>query len=256
MAGTRRLIRDGAGNVIGCTDGGDQWIIDNTPDRTSRRARRRRSAGRLLGKLNRGQNNGKANYNAIYLHRGKAVHRPGDWGFTTALTLQRATQQRRPGAQQRRDVQRSEPRHLRLEQRATAFRNGTAVTSANCRAPYGFMLSGTADPQLGSGVRQHHAVNGTMRLRTVPAASPTWAAALPEEGYRVQEARPSGRKDLQDALGPRAHRRFRGLQRLQLAQPHLFHLGRRVGRRTHRGRRMARLANDARQFQAGLKYKF
>ena len=50
--------------------------------------------------------------------------------------------------------------------------------------------------------------------------------ALPEEGHRLQAARRSGREDLQDAVGPRAHRRLRGVQRLQLAEPDLFDLGR------------------------------
>ena len=84
---TRYVTRDGAGNVIGCTDGGDQWIIDNTPEPDHSPQLPGATNGQLTGfsgKLNRGQSNGKANYNAIY------------------ITAEKPFTDRRPGASRRR----------------------------------------------------------------------------------------------------------------------------------------------------------
>jgi len=64
------------------TSQGDQWIEDNFP-----------AAGQLpgfSGKLNIGDNSGKAVYNAIYITAEKPFTANSTWGFTSALTLQRA----------------------------------------------------------------------------------------------------------------------------------------------------------------------
>ena len=143
---TRVLIRDGAGNVIGCTDGGDAWIWDTVSGSLPGVSPSVCPAQSGLlpgwsGKLNRGMSDGKANYNALYVTAEKPFTDQSTWGFTTALTLQRARA------------------NVAQELNSDEFYNGTAmdvfgwqnvngvpkwswVTSANFRAPYGFILSG------------------------------------------------------------------------------------------------------------------
>ena len=128
--------------VTGCTDGGEQWIIDLTPG--TNYAACAATNGQLTGfngKLNRGLSNGKANYNAIYFTAEKPFTDQATWGFTTSLTLQRARS------------------NVAMELNSDEHWNGPFfgtygwnnvngvpkwnwVTSANYRAPYGFILSG------------------------------------------------------------------------------------------------------------------
>lgn len=139
---TRNLITNSAGAVVGCTDGGDQWIIDFTPGNNFAAcpAQNGQLAG-FAGKLNRGQSNGKAAYSAIYLQIEKPFTQTSVWGFTTSLTLQRARS------------------NVAQELNSDEFYNGpnlntygwgyvnsvpkwNLVTSANYRAPLGITLSG------------------------------------------------------------------------------------------------------------------
>ncbi len=87
---SRVLQKDGAGNVIGCTDGGMNWIQDQMPDvdYAACPAQRGDLPG-YNGKLNIGSNDGKAVYNAIYITAEKPYSESSGWGFTTSLTLQR-----------------------------------------------------------------------------------------------------------------------------------------------------------------------
>ncbi|RST29853.1 TonB-dependent receptor [Sphingomonas ginkgonis] len=139
---TRNLIRDANGNVTGCTDGGDTWIIDLTPG--TNYAACPATNGQLTGysgKLDRGSNRGKASYNALYLTAEKPFTDRSTWGFTTALTIQRART------------------NVAQELNSDEFYNGPAVdvygtdyvngvekwrlvTAGNYRAPWGIVLSG------------------------------------------------------------------------------------------------------------------
>lgn len=72
-----------------CTNGGDQWIIDNTPNApfpTCAGATNGQLTG-FNGKLNRGMSNGKAKYNALYFYAEKPFTDLTTWGFTSALTI-------------------------------------------------------------------------------------------------------------------------------------------------------------------------
>ena len=86
---SRLLQYDGAGNVIGCTNGGNAWIQDNFPDvdYAACAAKQGDLAG-FNGKLNIGDNSGKAVYNAIYLTAEKPFTANSRWGFSAALTVQ------------------------------------------------------------------------------------------------------------------------------------------------------------------------
>jgi outer membrane receptor protein involved in Fe transport len=139
---TRNLIRDANNNVTGCTDGGEQWIIDFTPGNNFAAcpAKDGQLAG-FAGKLNRGMSNGKARYSAIYFKVEKPFTDRTAWGFTSALTLQRARS------------------NVAQELNSDEFYNGpnmnvygwnhvngvpkwSFVTSANWRAPLGLIASG------------------------------------------------------------------------------------------------------------------
>lgn len=75
----------------GCENGGDQWIIDFTPNGpfTNCSATNGQLTG-FNGKLNRGVNNGRARLDALFLQVEKPFTETSRWGFTQALTLQRA----------------------------------------------------------------------------------------------------------------------------------------------------------------------
>ena len=127
----------------GCNDGGDQWIIDFTPNGPFPNCSA--TNGQLTGfsgKLNRGINNGKASLNALFLQIEKPFTDASTWGFTQAITLQRA----------RSNV----PAELNSDELFNAPAFGTygwskvnsvekwrSVTSGIWRAPLGITLSGT-----------------------------------------------------------------------------------------------------------------
>ena len=128
--------------VIGCTDGGETWIIDNTPgDNFTNCAATNGQLAGFQGKLNRGMSNGKANYNAIYITAEKPFTDQSTWGFTTSLTLQRA---RSNVAQELNNDEFFNGPFLNTYGWNNVFGvpKWNWVTSANYRAPYGFVLSG------------------------------------------------------------------------------------------------------------------
>jgi hypothetical protein len=148
---TRFVTRDANGNVTGCSNGGDAWIWDTvsggltnangTPVPTSICAAQNGLLPGYTGKLNRGQDNGRARLDALYLQIEKPFTDASTWGFTEAVTLQRARS------------------NVAQELNSDEFYNGTAfgvygwnyvngvekwrsVTSVNWRAPLGITLSG------------------------------------------------------------------------------------------------------------------
>jgi len=76
----------------GCVNGGDQWIIDFTPNGPFPNCPAATIAQLpgFSGKLDRGANNGRARLDALYLQIEKPFTDQSTWGFTEALTLQRA----------------------------------------------------------------------------------------------------------------------------------------------------------------------
>ncbi|WP_308515531.1 TonB-dependent receptor [Sphingomonas flavescens] len=150
---SRRLTTNSTGAVIGCTDGGIQWIQDFTPgtNYAACPAQNGQLAG-FSGKLNRGADNGRARYDAIYVKIEKPFTDRATWGFTQALTVSNGRS------------------NVAQELNSDEFYNGPfldsygwnrvngtekwrSVTSATFRAPYGFTLSGlltlTSGPSFG-----------------------------------------------------------------------------------------------------------
>lgn len=80
---------NGVFDVIGCTNGGSNWVIDNFPSENY--AACPAMNGQLTGfqgKLNIGANEGKANYTAVYLTVDKPYTEASGWGFTVSATWQ------------------------------------------------------------------------------------------------------------------------------------------------------------------------
>jgi hypothetical protein len=139
---SRNLIRDTAGNVIGCTNGGDQWIQDFTPatNYPACPAMNGQLAG-FQGKLNRGADNGRARYDAVYVKIEKPFTDRSTWGVTEALTLSR------PKSNVAQELNSDEFYNgPELQAYGWNYVNGVekwrSVTSANFRAPFGVTLSG------------------------------------------------------------------------------------------------------------------
>jgi len=258
---TRIVQRDANGNVIGCTNGGDAWIQDNIPGGLTNAdgspvpvsvcaAQNGQLAG-FPGKLNRGMDNGKASYNAIYLQIEKPFNEQSTWGFTQSLTIQRARS------------------NVAQELNSDEFYNGAAldvygwgyvnsvpkwssVTTATWRAPLGITLSGTL--MLNSGPAFGHIV-----FDNAPDGACCFAnmggVYFPHKtfGYKRLDLRvaktfkmPWGHELTADF---EAFNVFNWLNRTYSswgagsgANPPLIENG--------------QVGNDARQFQAGLRYKF
>lgn len=95
---SRFVTRNGAGVVTGCTNGGDNWIQDNSPGSltnpggapvpTSVCAAQNAQLAGFSGKLNRSVDDGKGKYTALFFKLEKPFTNTSKWGFTSALTVQ------------------------------------------------------------------------------------------------------------------------------------------------------------------------
>lgn len=148
---SRFVTRDAAGNVTGCTDGGTNWIQDNSPGGltngngspvpTAICAAQNAQLPGFSGKLNRGASEGSAKYTALYLTLEKPFTDTSRFGFTSTLTVQWAKS------------------NVAMELNGDEFFNGSDqtgfgfqkvngvedwrwVSTANVRAPWNFLLSG------------------------------------------------------------------------------------------------------------------
>lgn len=160
---SRFVTRDAAGNVTGCTNGGDNWIQDNSPGSltnpggapvpTSICAAQNAQLAGFSGKLNRSDDSGEGKYTALFLKLEKPFTDTSKWGFTSALTVQWAKS------------------NVAMELNGDEFFNGADltgfgfqkvngvadwnfVTTGNYRAPWGVELSGfltlSSGPRFGS----------------------------------------------------------------------------------------------------------
>ncbi|HEY1143718.1 MAG TPA: TonB-dependent receptor [Sphingomicrobium sp.] len=167
---SRIILRDGAGNPIGCINGGDAWIIDSTPDNIVPNCP---AVGSQLpgfqGKLDRGTSDGKAHFNAVYLTAEKPFTDFTTWGFTTALTIQSA----KSNVAQELNA---DEYFLGIDPHQFGWQtvNGTEkwrwVSSATWRAPLAFILSGQLT--LSSGQAFGHLQPSWNSALTFPDGSP------------------------------------------------------------------------------------
>ena len=254
------LQRDGTGAVIGCSNGGDQWIIDNTPNGPFPNCAA--TNGQLTGfsgKLNRGLSNGKANYNALYFQAEKPFTDSATWGFTTALTLQRARS------------------NVAQELNSDEFFNGPSldaygwnhvngvhkwmwVTSANYRAPFGIVLSAQLDlksgPAFGNLIAPFNSPPGTI---TPPEGACCFANMggrfFPKKdiGYKRLDVRVA--KTFKMPWGHELSADFEVFNVFNWLNRNYSTWGAGAGPNPPRIEN-SQLGGDARAFQAGLRYKF
>jgi hypothetical protein len=240
----------------GCTNGGDQWIIDFTPNGPFPNCS---ATGAQLpgfnGKLNRGLNNGRARLDAFYLQIEKPFTDQSVWGFTQAFTLQWAKSN--VAQELNSDEFYNGPE---LDAYGWNYVNGVekwrSVTSANWRAPFGITLSGILT--LSSGPAFGHLMAPWNSSIQPPVGACCYAnfggVYFPHKTFGYK------RLDLRVAktfkIGPteltadfEAFNVFNWLNRTYSAwgagagePPPLIENG--------------QVANDQRQFQAGLKFKF
>jgi hypothetical protein len=267
MFGRANFYNNGWFSVVltptGCVNGGDTWIDDNVPNGpfSNCSATGAQLAG-FNGKLNRGLNNGRARLDALFLQVEKPFTERSTWGFTEALTFQRA----------RSNV----PMELNGDEmfNAPAFGtygwnhiNGvpkwTSVTSAIWRAPLGIILSGTLN--LSSGPAFGHIIFDDPNTPVGACCNGNFGGALfpkADIGYRRLDIRvaktfkmPWGHEATVDFA---AFNVFNWLNRTYSTwgagsesispNPAIAH----PPALTENGQ----VANDQRQFQVGLKYKF
>jgi outer membrane receptor protein involved in Fe transport len=255
---TRFLTRDSAGNVIGCTNGGDAWIEDVIPSTNypACPAMDGQLAG-FSGRLNRGLDNGRARLDALYLHLEKPFTDKSVWGFTQSLTLQRA----RTNVGQDPFNQDEMYNGARLDAYGWNYLPNvpkwSSVTSGTWRAPYGITLSGILT--LNSGPAFGHIINGNQPDGAGPYADFA-GVYFPHKtiGYKRLDVRvaktfkmPWGHEATVDF---QAFNVFNWLNRTYAAwgagsQPNPTTPPPFVDPRSQ-------VSNDQRQFQVGLSYKF
>jgi hypothetical protein len=236
----------------GCTNGGDQWIIDFTPNGPFPNCP---ATGAQLpgfsGKLDRALNNGRARLDALFLQVEKSFTDSSTWGFTQALTLQNA----------RSNV----PMELNSDEmfNAPAFGtygwnhiNGvpkwTSVTSGIWRAPFGIILSGTLN--LSSGPAFGNVVFG-------PA--PEGACCFGNFGGALFPKKDIAYKKLDIRVAKTFKMPWGHEATVDFAAFNVFNWLNRTYSTWGAGSgdpppltENGQVANDQRQFQVGLKYKF
>jgi outer membrane receptor protein involved in Fe transport len=246
----------------GCVNGGDQWVDDNVPNGPFPNCP---VSGAQLpgfnGKLDRGLNNGRARLDAIYLQIEKSFTDTSTWGFTEALTIQRA---RSNVAQElNSDEFWNGPN---LDTYGWNAVNGTekwrTVTSGNWRAPFGITLSGILT--LSSGPAFGH-LSGAWTMD--PATVPVGVCCRANDGGALWPHKTIGYK----RLDLRVAKTFRMPWGHELTADfqvfNVFDWVNRTYSMWGAGADVARgigptfeergqVSNDQREFQAGLKYTF
>jgi hypothetical protein len=258
---TTILQRDAGGAVIGCTNGGDQWIIDFTPNGPFGAACPATGAqlSGFSGKLNRGINNGKARLDALFLQIEKPFTENSTWGFTQALTIQRARSN--VAMELNSDEMFNAPEFGAYGwNRINGVPKWTSVTTGIWRAPLGITLSGTLS--LNSGPAFGHIVAPWNGLTgPVPEGACCYGnfggALFPKKdiAYKRLDLRVAKTFKMPWGHGHEATVDFAAFNVFNWLNRTYSTWGAGGGEPpplTENGQ----VANDQRQFQVGLKYKF
>jgi hypothetical protein len=258
---TTILQRDAGGAVIGCTNGGDQWIIDFTPNGPFGAACPATGAqlSGFSGKLNRGINNGRARLDALFLQIEKPFTESSTWGFTQALTIQRARSN--VAMELNSDEMFNAPEFGAYGwNHINGVPKWTSVTTAIWRAPLGITLSGTLS--LNSGPAFGHIVAPWNGLTgPVPEGACCYGnfggALFPKKdiAYKRLDIRVAKTFKMPWGHGHEATVDFAAFNVFNWLNRTYSTWGAGGGEPpplTENGQ----VANDQRQFQVGLKYKF
>jgi hypothetical protein len=238
----------------GCENGGDTWIIDFTPNGPFPNCS---ATGAQLpgfsGKLDRGLNNGRARLDALFLQVEKPFTESTPWGFTQAVTIQRAKS--------------NVPMELNSDEmfnapvfgtfgwnRINGVPKWTSVTSGIWRAPLGFILSGTLN--LSSGPAFGHISFGDPNTPVGACCSGNFGGALfPKKDIAYKRLDIRVAKTFKTPWGHEATIDFAAFNVFNWLNRTYSTWGAGSGNPpplTENGQ----VANDQRQFQVGLKYKF
>jgi hypothetical protein len=250
---TRFPITNAAGAVIGCRNGGDQFINDyNSPPANFPNcpAINGQLPGRT-GRLDRGESDGRARLDALYLQLEKPFTDQSTWGVTEAVTIQSARSNLTHNLFD--DEAWNEPEFGAYGWAPVAgVPKWQSVTSANWRAPYGIILSGiltlTSGPSFGH-------INCDIPI-------PPDAGCYANLGGVFWPKQTIGYKRLDVRVAKTF--RFRGIEVTADFQAfNVFNwLNRNYSEWGAGGganpplTENSQIANDQRQFQAGLKFKF
>lgn len=148
---SRFVTRDGAGNVTGCTNGGTNWIQDNSPGSLTNgngsavssaicAAQNAQLAG-FSGKLNRGVTEGSAKYTALYFQLEKPFTDASRFGFSSTLTLQWAKSNVAQELNSDEFWNGADQTGFGM-QKVNGVEDWRWITTANFRAPWDVILSG------------------------------------------------------------------------------------------------------------------
>ena len=253
-------VKDSTGAVIGCINGGDQWIQDfiSPVNYAACPAMNGQLTG-FSGRLDRGQNNGRARLDALYLQIEKPFTDTSKWGFTEALTLQRA----RTNVGQDTVNQDEMFNGPNLTTYGWNYVPGVpkwqSVTSGNWRAPFGITLSGILT--LSSGPSFGHLVVPWAGGPTPPdnaCCGPANFAGVyfPHRtiGYKRLDARIA--KTFKTPWGHEATIDFQAFNVFNWLNRTYSAWGAGLGTNPTFVDANSQVGNDQRQFQVGLKYKF
>jgi len=242
----------------GCSNGGDQWIIDFTPNGPFPNcAANIAQLPGFNGKLNRGLNNGRAKLDALFVQIEKPFTEASTWGFTQAITIQNA----------RSNV----PMELNSDEMFNAPAFGTygwnringvpkwsSVTTGIWRAPLGITLSGTlslnSGPAFGNIVAPWNGLTGPV---------PVGACCFGNFGGPLFPKKDIAYKRLDVRVAKTFKMPWGHEATIDFAAFNVFNWLNRTYSTWGAGggnppplTENGQVANDQRQFQVGLKYKF
>lgn len=245
-----------------CSNGGDAWINDNAM--TSAPAGCPSVGPAILpgftGRLDRGMNDGKAAYTGLYIQLEKPFTDISKFGFSSTLTLQRART------------------NDAMELFGDEFFNGARqdaygwnyvngvedwrwVTTANYRAPWGITLSGTATFSSGPRFGNIQAAWNTSPSISTPLDTTVWAnfggPLRPNTfiGYKRVDLRVAKTFALPFGGGHEVTVDFQAFNVFNWLNRSYSSWGSGQGNNPPRTEN-SQVGNDARSFQAGIKYKF
>jgi outer membrane receptor protein involved in Fe transport len=247
----------------GCVNGGDNWINDNVPNGPFPNCP---VSGAQLpgfnGKVDRGLDNGRARLDAIYLHIEKPFTDKSIWGFTESLTLQRARTNVGQDPFNQDEMFNGTELDVFGWNYLPEVPKWSSVTSATWRAPLGITLSGILSLNSGPAFG-HIECTGSSPENLPPASAPQGASCIgnfagvyfPHKtfGYKRLDLRVA--KTFKMPWGHEATVDFQAFNVFNWLNRTYSTWGAGSGVNPPLEER-GQVANDQRQFQVGLNYKF
>lgn len=250
---------NGWANVVltptGCVNGGDYWINDNVPNGPFPNCPV--SGAQLTGfngKVNRGLDNGKAKLNALYFQVEKPFTDRSTWGFTQSLTIQQAKTNVGQDPFNQDEMYNGNELDVFGWNYLPEVPKWSSVTSVTYRAPFGITLSGLLS--LNSGPAFGHINCAAPNAPQGASCIGNFAGVFfPEKtiGYKRLDVRLA--KTFKMPWGHEATVDFQAFNVFNWLNRTYTAWGAGSGEPAPLVEHGA-IANDQRQFQVGLRYKF